>query len=102
MSTNDLRAFFLKSETAQFCAQHGIQSLSLFGSILRDDFGPASDVDVLVEFERDARVGLIKKAAIQNELSRLIGREVDLRTPAELSPYIRDRVLESASVQYVR
>ena len=83
-----------------FCKRNHIRKLSLFGSVLRDDFGPDSDVDVLVEFEPDARVGLIALAGMEIELSEIIGRKVDLRTPQELSRYFRDRVLADAEVQY--
>src|SRR5947209_3725786 len=83
------------------CERHGIEKLSLFGSVVRDDFGDDSDVDVLVEFKTGARVGL-RFAAIQRELSDILGRRVDLATPASLSRYIRRRVLGSAEPLYVR
>lgn len=85
-----------------FCNIHGIQKLSFFGSVLRDDFGLDSDVDILVEFVPGTRVGFIRLAGIEQELSVLIGRKVDLRTPAELSRYFRDDVLRTAKVEYVR
>ena len=72
----------------------------MFGSVLRDDFGPESDVDVLVEFEPGARVGLIRLAGMEIELSEMIGREVDMRTAEDLSRYSRDEVLAEAEVQY--
>lgn len=72
----------------------------LFGSVLRDDFGPDSDVDVLVEFRPGARVGLIKLAAMELELSAVLGHKVDVRTPAELSRYFRQEVLDSAEEVY--
>ena len=84
---------------AGFCARHGIRRLSLFGSILRDDFGPHSDIDVLVEFEPGTRVGL-RFFSIERELSALLGRKVDLNTPGFLSKYFRDEVLGEAVVQY--
>jgi uncharacterized protein len=77
-----------------------IRRLSLFGSVLRDDFGPESDVDVLVEFEEGVRVGLLGLAAMELELSEMLGRRADLRTPGDLSRYFRDQVLRSAEVQY--
>ncbi|MEN9261084.1 MAG: nucleotidyltransferase family protein [Thermostichus sp. HHBFW_bins_43] len=84
-----------------FCHRHHIGKLSLFGSILRDDFGPQSDVDVLVEFEPGKTPGFAI-VTMQQELSKLLGgRAVDLRTPQELSRYIRDRVLKEAFVLYV-
>ena len=87
-------------EIAAFCHRHHIRRLAFFGSMLREDFTPASDVDVLVEFEPDARVGLIKFADIENELSRLIGRKTDLNTPGSLSPYFRDQVLGEMEIAY--
>ena len=71
----------------------------MFGSALRDDFRADSDVDLLVEFLPDARVGLIGLAGIELELSEAIGRKVDLRTPRDLSPRFRDEVLRTAALQ---
>ena len=86
---------------AQFCRRHRIRKLSFFGSVLRDDFRPESDVDCLVEFEPGAVVGYIRLAAIEEELSDLLGgRKVDLVNPKFLRPRIKRRVLESAEVQY--
>ncbi len=100
MSRNSLQ---ISRETlAEFCRRHHIVRLSLFGSILRNDFGPESDVDVLVEFEPGYTIGLIKMAGIELELSDLLGRKVDLRTPDELSRYFRQEVLDTAEVQYVQ
>ena len=84
---------------ADFCRRNHIRRLSLFGSVLRDDFRPDSDVDVLVEFEPGHTPGL-KFIALQDELSQLLGREVDLNTPAFLSTYFRDEVLDEAEVLY--
>ena len=83
-----------------FCRKWKIREFSLFGSVLRDDFGPASDVDVLVEFEPGARVGLIRLAGMEIELGELLGRKVDLNTAGFLCEYFRDRVLAEAEVQY--
>jgi uncharacterized protein len=84
-----------------FCRRHHIRKLSLFGSILRDDFGSQSDVDILVEFEPNKIPGFAI-VIMQQELSELFGgRIVDLRTPQELSRYIRDRILREAWVLYV-
>ncbi len=92
-----------KGQIAEFCRRHHICKLSLFGSVLRDDFRPDSDVDVLVEFEPDHIPGLIRFAGMELELSQLLGgRKVDLNTPQFLSPYFRDEVLEEAEVQYVQ
>src|SRR3989449_10711391 len=83
-----------------FCRRHHIKRLALFGSVLRDDFRPDSDVDVLVEFEPEHIPGLIRFAGMELELSQLLGgRKVDLNTPQFLSPYFRDEVLEEAAVQ---
>lgn len=87
-------------ELRRLCVQHAIRSLALFGSALRDDFGADSDVDVLVEFEPDARVGFLKLAAVQRELGELIGRRVDLVPKSGLKPLIRDSVLASARTIY--
>ena len=88
-------------ELANFCRRHHIQRLALFGSVLREDFRPDSDVDVLVEFAPDAHVGLIRMAGIEAELSQLLGRKADSRTAAELSRYFRDEILKSIEVQYL-
>jgi len=85
---------------AEFCRRNRIRRLAFFGSVLRDDFTPESDVDVLVEFESGARVGLIGFAGMENELSELIGRKVDLNTAGFLSPYFRDEVLQEAEAVY--
>ncbi len=89
-----------KDKIEDFCRRHHIRKLSLFGSVLRGDFHPDSDVDVLVEFEPGYSVGLIRLAGMEIELSSIIGRKVDLRTPAELSRYFRQKVLDVAEVQY--
>jgi uncharacterized protein len=89
-------------QLAEFCRKHHIAKLSLFGSVLREDFGPDSDVDVLVEFEEEHVPGMIGLARMENELSALFGRRVDLRTPQDLSRYFRDEVLRLAAVQYAR
>jgi predicted nucleotidyltransferase len=90
-----------REKIANFCLRNHIRKLSLFGSVLRDDFGPESDVDVLVEFEPEYRVGLIRLSSMEIELSQILGRKVDLRTPADLSRYFRQEVVESAEVQFV-
>lgn len=82
-----------------FCRENGIRTLSLFGSILRDDFGPASDVDILIEFETGRTPGLAF-FRMQRELSALLGRDVDLSTPAWLSHRFRDEVLSEAEPVY--
>lgn len=89
-----------EDEVASFCRKHRIRKLSLFGSVLREDFGPTSDVDILVEFadEDVPGFGFIR---IQEELSSLLGgRRVDLLTPRALSPFLRERILRSAETRY--
>jgi predicted nucleotidyltransferase len=77
--------------------------LAIFGSSLREDFGPESDVDILVNFEPGRTPGFFKLFDMEEELSRLLGgRKVDLLTPQDLSRYFRDKVVEGAEVQYVR
>ena len=83
-----------------FCRRNDIRRLALFGSVLRDDFSPDSDVDVLVEFEPRARVGLITLAGMEIELSQLLGRRAEMHTVKGLNPYFRDEVLDLAEVQY--
>jgi predicted nucleotidyltransferase len=93
----------IKEEIANFCRRHHISKLSLFGSVLRDDFRPTSDVDVLVEFESGHVPGLFGLARMERELSALLGgRKVDLRTPQDLSRYFRDEVMATAEVQYAQ
>ena len=89
-----------KARIADFCRQHHIRRLSLFGSALREDFTPQSDIDILVEFEPDHLPGL-EFFAMEAELGGLLGRQVDLHTPQFLSPYLRNQVLREAEVQYV-
>lgn len=91
-----------EEDLARFCRGHHIRKLSVFGSVLREDFAPASDIDILVEFEPGHRVGFVRMARIERELSELLGRKVDLRTPAELSRYFRAEVLREAQVQYAQ
>jgi predicted nucleotidyltransferase len=93
----------LRGQIAEFCRRHHIRKLALFGSVLRDDFRPDSDVDVLVEFEPDHIPGLIRFSGMELELSDILGGlKVDLNTPKFLSPYFRDEILEEAEVQYAQ
>ena len=86
---------------AAFCRRHHIRRLSFFGSVLRDDFRADSDVDVLVEFEPGKGPGFLRLARMERELSDLLGnRQVDLRTPEDLSRYFRDAVVASAEQLY--
>lgn len=86
----------------EFCSRHHIVRLCLYGSVLTSAFGPQSDIDVLVEFEPGHIPGLLRLSAMENELSALLGRKVDLRTPQDLSRYFRDEVLAAAEVQYAQ
>ncbi len=85
---------------AEFCRRHRICRLALFGSVLRDDFTPGSDVDILVEFEPGKTPGLAF-FGMQDELSEILGRRVDLNTANDLSRYFRDDVLREAEPVYV-
>ncbi len=90
-----------KETIAAFCRQHHVRRLALFGSSLREDFGPDSDIDVLVEFEPGHTPGLLGIARMERELSDTLGgRRVDLRTPEDLSRYFREDVVKEAQVQY--
>lgn len=89
-----------QQQIAEFCRRNHIRKLAFFGSVLRDDFDEESDVDVLVEFHPGFPVGLIRMAGMEIELSRIIGRKVDLRTPNDLSRYFRDKVVAEAEVRY--
>jgi predicted nucleotidyltransferase len=87
-------------EIAEFCKKHRIRRLAFFGSVLREDFGPDSDVDVLVEFEPGTTVGL-RFFRIERELGEILGRRVDLITPGFLGKYLKDRILSQAHDEYV-
>lgn len=91
-----------KDKLVEFCQQQHISKISLFGSVLRDDFTDQSDVDFLVEFESGKVPGYLRLAGMENQLSDLIGRKVDLRTSNELSRYFRQEVIDLAVVQYVQ
>src|SRR3989338_1599018 len=92
-----------KDRIADFCRRHHIRRLALFGSVLRDDFGQGSDVDVLVEFEPDTKVGFFKLYDLEQELSRILGgRRVEMNTPGSLSKYFRDTVDAEAETLYVQ
>jgi uncharacterized protein len=90
-----------REKIGEFCRRHHIRRLAIFGSALRDDFRPDSDVDVLVEFEPDHVPGLIRLAGMEFELSDALGgRKVDMNTPKFLSPAFRDRVQSESEVMY--
>lgn len=90
-----------QEQLSEFCRSHGVRRLLLFGSVLAERFTESSDTDVLVEFQPGVRVGYLRMAAMERELSGLFGgRRVDLRTLNELSRYFRDEVLRRAQVRY--
>lgn len=89
-----------QEKVGDFCRRNHIKRLAFFGSVLRDDFRPDSDLDVIVEFEPGHVPGL-RYFAMERELSEILGRKVDLNTPGTLSKYFRDRVLAEAEPQYV-
>ena len=100
---NELNTYFSQDQLEELCQRHHIAKLSLFGSVLCDDFSPESDIDVLVEFDSGHVPGFFRLFDIEEELSSLLGgRKVDLRTPQDLSRYFRDEVLAHAETQYVR
>jgi predicted nucleotidyltransferase len=88
-----------RNKIVDFCQRNHIRRLAFFGSVLRDDFGPKSDVDVLVEFEPGHIPGL-SFFRMEEELAQILGRKVDLNTPQSLSRYFRESVLTEAEVQY--
>ena len=101
--TQRSRIVIPRDKIVEFCHRRHIRKLALFGSVLRDDFRPDSDIDVLVEFEPGHVPGFFSLFDMQEELSRLLGgRTVDLRTPQDLSRYFREDVLAHADVQYVK
>lgn len=90
-----------KDRIAAFCRKHHVRRFSLFGSVLRPDFGPDSDIDVLVEFEPGLGPGYFRLFDMEEEFSSILdGRKVDIRTPKDLSRYFRQKVLDSAVVEY--
>lgn len=88
-----------RAKLEDFCRKHHIRRLALFGSVLRDDFSPGSDIDVLVEFEPDHVPGLAF-FRMERELGQLLGRKVDLNTPQFLSRHFRDQAVREAEVIY--
>jgi|SRR5580692_1473569 len=89
------------AEIAAMCRRNGIRKFALFGSVLTERFSDHSDIDVLVEFRPQERVGFFRLADIQDEISRLLdGRTIDLRMPMDLSRHFREEVIRDASVVY--
>jgi predicted nucleotidyltransferase len=91
-----------KDKIAEFCRRNHIRKLALFGSAIRDDFTPTSDVDVLVEFDSTHVPGFITLAGMEIELGKILGHKVDMRTAEDLSPYFRKEVVRSAEIQYAQ
>ena len=89
-----------RQSLAEFCRRNHIRWLALFGSVLRDDFRPESDVDVLVEFESGTQIGFMALSQMQRELSEILHRPVDLVLRDGLKPVIRESVLASAQEVY--
>lgn len=90
-----------QTEIADFCRRNGVRKLAFFGSVLTNRFSDSSDIDVLVEFRPSERVGFFRLADMAEELSRILGgRNVDLRTPMDLSRHFREEVVRTASVAY--
>ena len=89
-----------ESTLAELCRRYSIRELSLFGSAVRGDMGAGSDIDVMVEFDPGARIGLLKFESLSEDLEALVGRKVDLVTKRGLKPWIRPRVLKEARVIY--
>lgn len=89
-----------RARVEAFCRRHHVRKLALFGSVLRDDFGPSSDVDVLVEFEPGRTPGFFRLFDLQDELSELFGRPADMQTLEDLSPYFRQEVARTARLVY--
>lgn len=89
-----------KDKLAEFCKTNRIRRLSVFGSALRGQLAPDSDIDLLVEFEQGHTPGLFSIVRMEMELTEMLGRKADLRTPEDLSEYFRNEVMENAEVQY--
>lgn len=100
ISMNKVRIELPGEKIEEFCKRNHIRRLSIFGSVLRGDFRPDSDIDIIVEFDPTHMPGLIRLAGMEIELTEILGRKVDLRTPQDLSRYFRQDVLNSAEVQY--
>jgi len=85
---------------AEFCKRNHIRKLSVFGSAVRGQLGPDSDIDLLVEFEENHTPGLFSIVAMEIEFAEMLGRKIDMRTPEDLSQYFRDEVMQNAELQY--
>ena len=101
MTQGRIRIDVPRERIAEFCRRHGIRLLALFGSVLRDDFRPESDVDVLIEFEPDRFYTYFTLAELEQELSDTLGRKADLHVRKSLHPFLREKVLSQAEALYV-
>ena len=97
-----VRIDLTKEQIMEFCQKNHIKKFAFFGSVLGDDFRPDSDIDILVDFDHSVPIGLMEVVGMEIELSKMIGRKVDLRTPEDLSQYFRDKVVSQAEVLYER
>ena len=100
LTMNGLPIILPLADISQLCRRYQVMNLSVFGSALREDFGADSDVDLLVQFEPEARIGLMAYARLQRELSEAIGRPVDLVARNGLKPLVRDEILSSVRSIY--
>lgn len=91
-----------KKKITEFCKKYFVLKLSFFGSVLRNDFNQNSDVDILVEFKKGKGPGFLELAQMERELTEILGKKVDLRTPNEISKYFKKQVLSLAKVEYVQ
>ncbi|HNR33154.1 MAG TPA: nucleotidyltransferase domain-containing protein [Candidatus Hydrogenedentes bacterium] len=96
----DLPIVIDEEQIAAFCRKHPLTKLALFGSVLTDRFGPDSDVDVLFEYDPQHVPSLFDVVEMEEELSAILGRRADMRTPCDLSRYFRDEVVRTAQVHY--
>ncbi|MBI5179473.1 MAG: nucleotidyltransferase family protein [Nitrospinae bacterium] len=97
---NGIKIELPQEAIAEICKRHQVRELSVFGSAVRDDFTADSDIDFLVEFQPDAKIGFLEFAGMQIELAELLGRKVDLVSKNGLNPVIRDEILDSSKVFY--
>jgi uncharacterized protein len=95
-----LSQYMPQERVTEFCQRNYVKKLALFGSAIKGELRPDSDIDILVQFEEGHVPGYFRLCEMENELTDIIGRQVDLRTPEELSKYFRNDVVKSAKVQY--
>ncbi len=97
---NGIKIELPQEAIAEICKRYQVRELAVFGSAVRDDFTASSDIDILVEFQPETVIGIIKFTHMQHELEDIIGRKVDLVSKRGLNPIIRDEVLASSRVLY--